>query len=87
MSRVIENYSKFEVRMVARFLQAEGVGQNEIHCRLVSVCGKKVWSRKEVSVWCNKVEDGRMALNDVQINTDTDHGICALMKIVSLLLV
>jgi hypothetical protein len=33
---MIENYSKFEVCTVVRFLQAEGVGQSEIHGRLVS---------------------------------------------------
>jgi hypothetical protein len=35
------------------------VSQSEIHLRLVSVYG-----RKEVSVWCNRVKDGRTALND-----------------------
>jgi transposase len=64
MAGVIENYSKFEVYAVARFLQAEGVSQSEIHRRLVSVYGQNVFSRKEVSVWCNKFKDGRMALND-----------------------
>jgi hypothetical protein len=33
---VNENYSKFEVCAVVRFLQAEGVSQSKIHCRLVS---------------------------------------------------
>jgi hypothetical protein len=32
---VIENHSKFEVRIVVRFLQAEGVSQSEIHYRLL----------------------------------------------------
>jgi hypothetical protein len=35
MAGVTENYSKFKARMVVRFLQAEGVSQNKIHCRLV----------------------------------------------------
>jgi hypothetical protein len=37
MAGVVDNYSKFEVRVVVRFLQAEGVSQSEIHLRLVSV--------------------------------------------------
>jgi hypothetical protein len=56
MSTVIENYSKFEVRTVVRFLQAEGVSQSKIHRRLMSVYGQNVFSRKEVSVWCNKIK-------------------------------
>jgi hypothetical protein len=50
MAGVIENYSKFEVRAVVRFLQADGVSQSEVHLRLVSVYGQNVFSRKEVSV-------------------------------------
>jgi hypothetical protein len=29
MANVIENYSKFEIHVVVRFLQAEGVSQSE----------------------------------------------------------
>jgi hypothetical protein len=47
MAGVIENYSKFEVRSVVRFLQAEGVGQSKSHRRLVNVYGRKVFSLKE----------------------------------------
>jgi hypothetical protein len=61
---VIENYSKFEVHTVVRFLHVEGVSQSEIHCKLVSVYGQNVFSRKEVAVWCNKFKDGKTALND-----------------------
>jgi hypothetical protein len=50
MAGVTENYSKFEVHAVVRFLQAEGVCQSESHCRLVSVYGQNVFSRKEVSL-------------------------------------
>lgn len=64
MAGVTGNYSKFEVCTVVRFLQAEGVSQSKIHCRLVSVYGQKVFSRKEVSVWCNKFKDGLTALID-----------------------
>jgi transposase len=64
MAGVIENYSKFEVRAVVRFLHAEGVSQSEIHHRLVSVYGQNVFSRKEVAVWCNKFKHGQTALND-----------------------
>jgi hypothetical protein len=35
MAGVIENYSKFEVCMVIRFLQAGGVSQSKIHRGLV----------------------------------------------------
>jgi hypothetical protein len=35
MGCVTESYSKSEVHTVVRFLQAEGVSQNEIHCRSV----------------------------------------------------
>jgi hypothetical protein len=51
MASVIENYSKFEVFMVVRFLQAQGASQSEIHRRLVSVYGENVFNRKEE---CNK---------------------------------
>jgi hypothetical protein len=64
MAGVTENFSKFQVRAVARFLQAERVSQSEIQRRIVSVYGQKVFSRKEVSVWCNKFKDGRTALSD-----------------------
>jgi hypothetical protein len=50
MAGVIENYFKFEVGAVVRFLQAEEVSQSEIHRRLVSVCCNNVFSRKEMSV-------------------------------------
>jgi hypothetical protein len=39
MAGVSENYSKPEARAVVRILQAEGVSQNEIHCRSMSVHG------------------------------------------------
>jgi hypothetical protein len=55
---VIENYSKSEVCVVVRFLHAEGVSQSEIHRRLVSVYSEEVFSRKVLSVWCNKFKDG-----------------------------
>jgi hypothetical protein len=35
-----------------------------MHGRLVSVYGQKVFSRKEVSVRFNKLNDGQTALND-----------------------
>jgi hypothetical protein len=63
MAGVSNYYSKFEVSGVVRILQ-EGVSQSEIHRRLLSVYGQKVFSRKEVSVWYNKFKDGRAALND-----------------------
>jgi hypothetical protein len=47
---------------VVTLLEAEGVSQNEIHHRLVSVYSQKVFSQKEV--WCNKFKDGQTALND-----------------------
>jgi hypothetical protein len=46
MASVTENYSKFEVPAVVWFLQAEGVSQREIHCRLVSVYGQNVFRQK-----------------------------------------
>jgi hypothetical protein len=48
MASVIENYSKFQVHAVLRFLQAERVSESEIHCRLVSVYSQNVLSRKRV---------------------------------------
>jgi hypothetical protein len=39
MAEIIENYSKFEVHVVVRSLQTEGVSQSEIHRRLVGDCG------------------------------------------------
>jgi transposase len=64
MADVIENYSKFDVRAVLRFLQAEGVSQREIHRRFVNVYDQNVFSRKAVSVWCKKFKDCRTALNE-----------------------
>jgi hypothetical protein len=64
MAIVIENYSKFEVCAVVRFLQAKEVSQSEIHCRLVSVYDQNVFNGKKVSVWCQKFKDGLTALND-----------------------
>jgi hypothetical protein len=84
MAGVIANYSNFEVRAVVRFSQAEGVSQREIQRRLVSVYGQKIFSWKEVSVWCNKFKVGRTALNDDHRNTEADQGSRTLMKIVSL---
>jgi hypothetical protein len=64
MACVTENYSNFEVRLVVRFLRAEGVIQSETHCRLVSVYGQNVPSRKEVPLWCNKFKGVQTAQND-----------------------
>jgi hypothetical protein len=64
MASVIENYLKFEVHAVVRFLQAEGVSQGKIHHRLVSVYGQNIFSQKKMSVWCNKFKNGRTTLND-----------------------
>jgi hypothetical protein len=64
MGGVTENYSKIEVRAVVRFLQAEGVTESEINSRLLSVYGQKVFSRKDVSLRCNKFKAGPTALND-----------------------
>jgi hypothetical protein len=47
MAGVIENYFKFEVYAVVRFLQA-GVTHSEIYGKLVSVYGHNVFSQKEV---------------------------------------
>jgi hypothetical protein len=85
MASVIENYSKFEACMVVRFLQAEGVSQSEIHRRLVNGYGWKVFSRKEVSVWCNKFRDGRTALNDDTEKHKSQTQDLTLTNIVSLL--
>jgi hypothetical protein len=57
MAGAIEDYSKFEVGTAVRVLQAEGVTQSEIPHRLVNVCGQKVFSGKEVSLWCNEFKD------------------------------
>jgi hypothetical protein len=64
MGSVIDNYSKFEVCTVFRYLQVERVSESKFHQRLVSVYGQNVFSQKEVSVWCNKFKDGHTALND-----------------------
>jgi hypothetical protein len=64
MASVIENYYKYEIRSLVRFLQAEGRGVGEIHSRSVSVYSQNVFSQKEVSLWCNKFKDGQMELKD-----------------------
>jgi hypothetical protein len=48
---------------VVIFFQAEGVSESEIHRRLASIYGQKVFSRKEVFLWCNKFKYGRTAVN------------------------
>jgi hypothetical protein len=53
---------RFRSTRWSEFLQAEGVRQSEIHRHLGNVCGQVVFSRKEVPVWRNKFEDGRMTL-------------------------
>jgi hypothetical protein len=49
MADATENYSKFDVRAIVRFWQAEEVSQSEIHRRSLSVYGQKAVSRQEVS--------------------------------------
>jgi hypothetical protein len=44
MAGMIENYSKFEVRAVVRFLQAEGESHGKIHRWLASIYGHNVFS-------------------------------------------
>jgi hypothetical protein len=61
---ITENYFKFEFCMAVRFLQAKQVSRTKIHRGFVSVYGQNVFSQKKVSVWCNKLKDGRTALND-----------------------
>jgi hypothetical protein len=55
MAGVTENYSEFEVSALVTFLQVEGVSQDEIDRRLMSVYGQKVFSRKEVSVCVQQI--------------------------------
>jgi site-specific recombinase XerC len=64
MTIVTENYSTFEIRAMVRFLQAEGMSHSKIQHRLASVYSHNIFSRKEVSVSCNKIKDGQTALND-----------------------
>jgi hypothetical protein len=68
---VIEIYTKFQVRPVVRFLQAEGVIQNMIHQRCVNAYGQNIFRQEEVSVWRNKFKYGQTALN---INTKKHSG-------------
>jgi hypothetical protein len=58
LAGVIENYSKFWVCAVLRFLQAETVGQSKIHHRIVSVYSNNIFSRKQVSGQCISFKDG-----------------------------
>jgi hypothetical protein len=64
MASVTENYSNFKVSAVVRFLLLEGLSQSEIHCSLVSIYGKHIFSQKEVSVSYNKLKVGQVALDD-----------------------
>jgi hypothetical protein len=64
MAGKTQNDSKFEVRAVVKFLQAEGVRRSETHRRSESVCDQNVFIRKGVSVWCNRFKNRRTALND-----------------------
>jgi hypothetical protein len=45
MAGVIEDYSKFEVHVMVRVLQAEGTSHSKIRRRLVSVYRQKVFSQ------------------------------------------
>jgi hypothetical protein len=66
---------------VIRFLQAEGMGQGEIHRRLVSVYGQNVVSQKEMSVWCNKLKDAQTALKGDPEIQEADQEHHTLMKL------
>jgi hypothetical protein len=44
MASVIENFPKFDVHWVVRFLQTEGVSQSKVYCRLLSVYGQNIFS-------------------------------------------
>jgi beta-phosphoglucomutase-like phosphatase (HAD superfamily) len=73
MSGVIVNYSKFVVRALVRFLQAEGVSLSEIHCRSANGYGHNISRRIEVvrkTLKCHR-------------NTEANQRPRALMKIVS----
>jgi hypothetical protein len=80
MAGVTENVSKFEGSQIF----ASRVSQSEVHRRLVSVYGQNVFSRKEVSLWCYKFQDNRMALNGDQGKVEADQRPPTLMKIASL---
>jgi hypothetical protein len=64
MASVTEKYSMFDVRKVVRLSQVEEMSESGILRRLLCACGPNVFSRKEVSVWCDRFQDGRTALND-----------------------
>jgi hypothetical protein len=63
MDGVTENYSKFEVRDMVRFLKAEELSQIENHRRLVFKT--KTFSVERKCLWLNSFKEGRTALNDV----------------------
>jgi hypothetical protein len=43
MVSVTENYSKFEVHMVVRFLESEEMSQNEIYSRSVNLYNQNIF--------------------------------------------
>jgi hypothetical protein len=73
MAGVIENYSKFEVRPVVRFLQTEGVSQSEIQHRLVSIYGQKFSSERKCLCGATNLKMADCML--IQRNTEADEGL------------
>jgi hypothetical protein len=58
---LIENPSRLEVRAVIRFLMQRKI-TNKIHKDVLEVYGENVISRKQVSVWCKELTEGRTSL-------------------------
>jgi hypothetical protein len=59
-----QNPARCEVRAVIRFLLAKGETAAEIHRQIVSVYGKDVMNRQNVTKWCHEFEAGRNDVHD-----------------------
>ncbi|GFR19807.1 HTH_48 domain-containing protein [Trichonephila clavata] len=63
--RVLNSWSKEEVRAVIRYEWARGVSGTEIHNCLVEVYGPGVMSKEMVRRWCRTFSDGRQQVEDI----------------------
>jgi hypothetical protein len=80
MAGVIENYSKFEVSVVVRFLQVEGMIESEIHCRLVSVHGQNIIIQMEPCGATN-LKTAKCQWMMIHRSKEADQQPCTLVKI------
>jgi transposase len=64
MAVLIPNPAKCEDLAVIRFLYVKGETAAETHHQLVSIYGKDVMNKQNVTKWCREFEKGRSDVHD-----------------------